>query len=578
LSDIWDGKNYKDLGLGHHDLTCTVNSDGVPAFKSSNSSLYPLLLSINEASYPIRRKHTMVAGLWFGSGKPNFDLFLAPFVKDARALAKENLKWKFEGTKFRSKVYFPIFTADAVARCAVQGIKQFNGQYGCPWCLDGGSLHSLPNNKTKRIYLPVQRSKIKHRTRSTFLEHLEQLSNLMVTEKATSYLGVKSASILLSVPKFNIVDGFVFDYMHTCLLGVVRTFTELWFNSKNHANEYYLGRKLKAIDAIFTNISCPSEIARVPRSLLQRRFWKSSEWKTWLFVSPPILQTFLPQQYLDHFLYFSKAIFVLCSSNITYTEISKAEKYLFKFVKLIPSLYGESCCSSNTHLLLHAADCVRHWGPLFSYSAFQFENFNQVVLNSFQGSRLVAKQVCNKICERISVENFARNYKFSLLGLEFYKSQMFNTIFVTKHYYVGSAVLLGLSESLTLSNNLNEQIHTLGYFPTSVHAFKKCIVKGVLFDVKRNTKRYNRIFQSGETIYILNRIIMIDSVQGKLCVFIANEMNYTSMFNNVSLVNHIDSNEVVIQVDNVDKIKFVCKKSSDNIDYIVKLPNYIEIE
>ncbi|CAG7718580.1 unnamed protein product [Allacma fusca] len=75
FENIYDGKMYKRLTLGEHDLTATMNCDGVPCFKSSKMSIYPFLVSINELTYPLRRKHTLTAALWFGSEKPIFRTF-----------------------------------------------------------------------------------------------------------------------------------------------------------------------------------------------------------------------------------------------------------------------------------------------------------------------------------------------------------------------------------------------------------------------------------------------------------------------------------------------------------------------
>jgi hypothetical protein len=46
-------------------------------------------------------------------------------------------------------------------------------------------------------------------------------------------------------------------------------------------------------------------------------------------------------------------------------------------------------CTYNVHLLLHAAECVSNWGPLSKYSTFQFENYNGILLNYFQGTQKV---------------------------------------------------------------------------------------------------------------------------------------------------------------------------------------------
>ncbi|CAG7785856.1 unnamed protein product, partial [Allacma fusca] len=76
--DIFHGQKYRDLTLQPYDFTVTMNNDGVPCFRSSNFSVSPFLLSINELSYPLRRKHTFIAAL---KEKPSMCAFLPPIVR-----------------------------------------------------------------------------------------------------------------------------------------------------------------------------------------------------------------------------------------------------------------------------------------------------------------------------------------------------------------------------------------------------------------------------------------------------------------------------------------------------------------
>lgn len=50
----------------------------------------------------------------------------------------------------------------------------------------------------------------------------------------------------------------------------------------------------------------------------------------------------------------------------------------------------------NAHLLLHMADSVRNWGPLWNFSAFSFESMNGRLLRYVQGTRYVGQQISHK--------------------------------------------------------------------------------------------------------------------------------------------------------------------------------------
>jgi len=50
------------------------------------------------------------------------------------------------------------------------------------------------------------------------------------------------------VPNFDVARGFVPDYMHSVLLGVVRQFVFLWCDSTDSDKPFYLGRSLSKVD------------------------------------------------------------------------------------------------------------------------------------------------------------------------------------------------------------------------------------------------------------------------------------------------------------------------------------------
>ena len=92
---IYDGELYKhpagpEVLLSPHNLSFTWNTDGVPVFKSSNFSLWPLYLVVNELS-PKKRfsKDMILAGLWFGSSKPAMWIYLKPFHSALSKLERE---------------------------------------------------------------------------------------------------------------------------------------------------------------------------------------------------------------------------------------------------------------------------------------------------------------------------------------------------------------------------------------------------------------------------------------------------------------------------------------------------------
>jgi hypothetical protein len=128
-----------------------LNTDGVPVFKSCKFSLWPILYSINELDYELARSNIFTLGLWFGPNpnKPNFHTFLEPFVGVVKDLANTGMQWTCDNTIIKSRIFFPILVAGSVTRPIVLGLLQFNGSYGCTWCLSKGKSLQLSEKSHK---------------------------------------------------------------------------------------------------------------------------------------------------------------------------------------------------------------------------------------------------------------------------------------------------------------------------------------------------------------------------------------------------------------------------------------------
>ncbi|CAG7785822.1 unnamed protein product, partial [Allacma fusca] len=218
VEEIFDGKLYKAFrNLEEFDLTGTVNSDGVPCCDSSKFSVWPFLISLHELSYYVRRKHTIIAALWFGKEKPVFTTFLKPIVQELNEISKQRLSWISDGIPVSSSLVFPLLAADSVTRCSLQGLTQFNGAYGCPTCLEKGETHWESESSHKWIYKSHNAPK---RTHAGFLQDIGVLrENLVLRANCSSFHAIKESTPLLLLKTFDIVNGFTFDYMHTVELG-----------------------------------------------------------------------------------------------------------------------------------------------------------------------------------------------------------------------------------------------------------------------------------------------------------------------------------------------------------------------
>ena len=159
IEDIFDGQMYKSVGDGAlmddpNAMSISFSSDGVPIFRSSGYSIWPLQAMLNELRPQQRKSNIFLVGLWFGIGKPSMMHFLEPFTQELKKLSSAGMVWLKNGKEVCSRVFACICSCDSVARCILQNIHQFNGSYGCSWCLNPGKTVPKGRGYT-RVYLNV---------------------------------------------------------------------------------------------------------------------------------------------------------------------------------------------------------------------------------------------------------------------------------------------------------------------------------------------------------------------------------------------------------------------------------------
>ena len=94
LQDMHDGKALADLMSPGRFLSIPQNTglvlstDGVPIFKSSKGSLWPVYLMLTSIAPHLRTKveNLIVASLWFGPTKPNMNCMLKPILQSISQL------------------------------------------------------------------------------------------------------------------------------------------------------------------------------------------------------------------------------------------------------------------------------------------------------------------------------------------------------------------------------------------------------------------------------------------------------------------------------------------------------------
>ena len=163
-------------------------------------------------------EYLILAGVWLGPVKPNMKMILKPIIQRINEI---NIPLH-EGRNLRAKLLLGVF--DLPAKAMALNCTQFNGQYGCPHCLDKGTfmLH-------RRLYLPNDSHK--PRKMKKMLKWSKKAS-----KKGEPIYGVKGSSVL--TPHIDLVKSVPVNYMHAVLEGVTKSLFNCWFDSKHYKEKF----------------------------------------------------------------------------------------------------------------------------------------------------------------------------------------------------------------------------------------------------------------------------------------------------------------------------------------------------
>lgn len=369
LEDLYDGDEYKKhfekegILSSPYNFSYSFFTDGIHTGKSNNKTLWPIYLTINELPISERNKYVLLAGLYIGNKGPNQNVFLQPFINEAK-LSTEGFRWFHNDKEIISKVIPLCCIADSVARYQLLNFQSFAAYYGCTFCYQKSERTRRGQRFTISIHPAKERT-----LKSTKKDLLQAYQRKDETKKSKrQYRGVKGFSPLMSLHFFNFMTGFVVDYMHNILLGVTKLHTELILQSTrkkfwNISESVGINHLLSTIDERLLNICPPSSITRTPRSIKDIARWKASEWRAWLlFYSVPCLKGLLKKKYMNHFAMLSIATNILLQKSVTREEVFQAQKLFLIYMYFFQKYFDKENMVYNIHLLSHICKGVLNWG------------------------------------------------------------------------------------------------------------------------------------------------------------------------------------------------------------------------
>lgn len=152
MSDIHDGAVVRSIRAINSNpiVTLTMNIDGVQLSKGSQSSIWPILLVINELPPKIRFdvENLILAGVWPGPSKPSRDqirLLYRPLIDELRYLENGHV-FTYDDQNVNVSVYLIAACCDKPAQAIVQCIAEPIAPHGCGRCEIEGDAIFLTTN------------------------------------------------------------------------------------------------------------------------------------------------------------------------------------------------------------------------------------------------------------------------------------------------------------------------------------------------------------------------------------------------------------------------------------------------
>ena len=358
FSNILSKINY----TGPSNILISLNIDGLPIFKSTSTSMWPVLVAIHGL-----QSYVFPICLTYGKKPDNLD-FLKNTIQNLKNLLINGLNFNGRELTFSIK----CIVCDAPAKAFVKGVKQFNSTYGCDKC----TMKSVHIERTP-CYLNTE---FINRTNEEFREFSYDFVNFL------NHQILQSPFTNLDI---DMIKDFNIDYMHCVLLGVMKKLLKIYLNTdkaivtSHKLNNYNKKRMNDRICLIQKYI--PKQFGRKLRTFEELERFKATEFRQLLLYTGKIIfKNILNAEYYDHFISLNIAISIL-SSNLSKNKIylDFANSLLVYFVEEGQRLFGPRFCVYNVHSLLHLRQDVDNLGDLNENSAFKFENYMQVYKNIF---------------------------------------------------------------------------------------------------------------------------------------------------------------------------------------------------
>lgn len=366
--------------------------DGLSLSDSSKVKMWPIMGSF--AQYPQLRP--FVIGCYSGNRDPvDVDDFMKEFVEEMKLLQQNGIE--VGKNRVVKNFKFRCFIADAPARAFASSTMGHASYFGCPkcdqvCCKEGHKMYyqfvigSLRTDESFRQRVDVQHHKPEFQHRASLLE------------------GV-----------IGMVSQIVIEAMHAVDLGVAKRI----FTAVTDSDVFCSKLSKTGFAALQARFKCfrpfvPSEFVRKPRCLKLLSKFKATEFRQLLlYTMPVLLKNIVSPPLYNQIMKLHVAIRLLSDPSRYKENIQAARKLISEFVDQFDETIGKKHFTYYTHCLLHIADYVEVYGPLYSWSAYKYENHMRLIKRLLRRKHGHIKQFFNRVDEMRFADELADELEYN---------------------------------------------------------------------------------------------------------------------------------------------------------------------
>ena len=407
FKDVYDGQVWKDFwnykGIPFlaipNNYAFQLNVDWFNPFKHTQHSEGAIYLSILNLPRNERflQQNIILVGVIPGPKEPSLTMnsFLKPLVSDFLKL--------WQGVVMKNPHSCPILVRGALLCCSSDipanrklcGFVGYSALKGCSKCL---LSFPTPSFGEKSDYSNFDRTQWEPRSISQHRSVAQEYGacNTQASQKEIEHKFGIRYSALLELPYFDAVVMCVIDPMHNLLLGTGKHMIEMWKKSGIlTSNDFAL------IQEKVDSFIAPSDIGRLPLKISSGfSGFTADQWKNWIiFYSLFALKDALPWKHYNCWHYFVKICYLLCRRTITQEQLHECDLLIDTFCTTFVHLYGADHCTINMHLHGHLPDCVRDYGPVYSFWCFAFERMNGILGDYHTNNHHISVQIMRRFLD-----------------------------------------------------------------------------------------------------------------------------------------------------------------------------------